>query len=215
MPAEEARRRLKAQMPAAQMAAEANLVIDTNGSYAETGLQVVAGWVELGLALPAPEVRAAEIADADGIAAILNAVVREGGLTALDRTYTPAEERAYLRGLPDRSVMTLARVGIVTAGFQIVEPYAAYTGAMDHVATVGTYVVASARGHGLGAAMSTQTFNRASAMGFTKLVAAIRADNAAAQVFYEGLGFRPCGRLARQVATSAGAVDQLLYELFL
>jgi RimJ/RimL family protein N-acetyltransferase len=141
--------------------------------------------------------------------------VCEGGLTILDRLLTAAQERAFLRRLPPRSRQTLALIGDVIVGFQFVEPYAEYTGAMDHVATMGTYVVAAARGRGVGRAMSAATFAAARELGFAKLVIQVRADNPAGQAFYTGLGFQPCGRLSRQAFVDGRYVDELMYELFL
>jgi len=106
-------------------------------------------------------------------------------------------------------------LGKVIAGFQVVEPYATYTGAMDHVASLGTYVVAPARGHGLGRALSRSTFAAARAAGFSKLVIQVRADNPDAQAFYLALGFEPCGRLSGQAFVDGRYVDELIYELFL
>jgi L-amino acid N-acyltransferase YncA len=176
MSIEEIRQRMVAQMPVEEMVAQADRVIVTDGTRAETGLQVLEGWVALELPFPPPEVRLAGPEDAEGIAAVLNSVVREGGRTAIDRTYTPAQERAFLKRLPARSLLVMAELGAVMAGFQIVEPYAAYTGAMDHVATIGTYVAATARYHGLATAMSEVTFEHARRAGFEKLVAD-RSDN--------------------------------------
>ena len=76
----------------------------------------------------------------------------------IDRTFTPAQERAFLRRLPERAFLMVACLGNVVAGFQVVEPYATYTRSMDHVATVGTYVAEPARGCGLGTALSRATF---------------------------------------------------------
>jgi dephospho-CoA kinase len=215
MPSEEARRRINHQMSLAQMAAQADRVIDTGGTMAETALKVLAAWVELGLPLPALQVRQAAIDDAEGIAAVLNSIMREGGRTVADRTYTPAQERAFLRRLPRRSFLMVALLGKVIAGFQVVEPYATYTDAMDHVASLGTCVVAPARGRGFGRAMSRSTFAAARATGFSKLVIQVRSDNPDAQMFYMALGFKPCGRLSRQAFVDGRYVDELLYELFL
>jgi dephospho-CoA kinase len=215
MSVEEIRRRVAAQMPVEEMIAQADRVIVTDGTRAETGLQVLEGWAALELPFPPAEVRLAGPEDAEGIAAVLNSVVREGGRTTIDRTYTPAQERAFLKRLPARALLVVAELGGVTAGFQIVEPYAAYTGAMDHVATVGTYVAAAARCHGVATAMSEVTFEHVRRAGFEKLIAAIRSDNGGALAFYKRLGFCECGRLAQQVSTGAGRVDQLLSERFL
>lgn len=215
MPAAEVRRRLANQMPPRQMLAQADRVIDTTGTPAETGAQVLAAWADLGLPFPPPRVRTGTPADAGGIAGVLNAIVREGGLTVLDRTLTVAQERAFLRRLPPRARLTVAEMGNVVAGFQIIEPYASYTHAMDHVAVLGSYVLSCVRGQGVGQAMSRATFAAARAAGFTKLVINVRADNPGAQAFYTALGFQPCGRLARQAFVDGRYVDELLYELFL
>lgn len=211
----EARRRLALQMPVRRMVAQADLVIDTGGTPAETHLQVVTAWAQRGLPLPAPTIRPGTLDDADGIRTVLNSIVQEGGLTVLERTRTVAQERAFLARLPARSRLTVAQMGHAVIGFQIIEPYARYTRAMDHVALLGSYVAAGWRGRGVGQALSRDTFAAARAFGFRKLVVSVRADNLAAQRFYERLGFRPCGRLAAQALVDGRYVDELLYELFL
>jgi len=211
----EARRRMAAQMPTQQMISQAHRVIDTSGSRAAAGIQALAAWIALELPLPRPIIRPGSLDDAEAMATVLNSVVREGGWTILDRTLTAAQQRAFLRQLPARARQTLAQIGKVVVGFQFVEPYAQYTGAMDHVATVGSYVIAPLRGRGLGAAMSRATFAAARELGFSKLVITVRADNPGAQAFYGSLGFRPCGRLARQAFVDGRYVDELMYELFL
>jgi L-amino acid N-acyltransferase YncA len=214
MSAQWVRSRLAVQMPFRQMAARADRVIDTGGTIAATRLMVLEAWVDLGSPIPEPLTRTAESDDAEGIAAVLNAVVREGDVSIIDRMFTPAQERAFLRRLPPRARMTVAEVGKVTAGFQVIEPYATYTGAMDHVATMGTYVTAPVRGAGLGHRLSEATFNYARTAGYSKVVIQIRADNPDLQTFYSGLGFRPCGRLARQARVADRYVDVLLFEMF-
>jgi dephospho-CoA kinase len=224
MSAEEVRRRLAAQMPAAEMAARADRVIDTGGTVAETGLLVLEAWSELGLPFPSPLTYPGTVADAEGIAAVLNSIVREGGWTMIDHSLTPAQEREFLSRLPQRARLTVAAVGKTIAGYQIVEPYAAprgragsstYTGAMDHVASMGSYVVAALRRAGLGRRMGEMTFRCARDAGFAKIVISIRADNSHAQAFYAALGFLPCGRLTSQALVDGRYVDVLLFEKFL
>jgi ribosomal protein S18 acetylase RimI-like enzyme len=86
---------------------------------------------------------------------------------------------------------------------------------MDHVASLGTHILAAVRGRGLGHALCAVTWNEARAAGFGKLVIAVRDDNPQAQAFYTGLGFQSCGRLARQAFVDGRCVDELLFELFL
>ena len=109
----------------------------------------------------------------------------------------------------------MAQVGNIIVGFQIIEPYASYTNTMDHVATLGSYIVAPARGRGIGHAMSRATFAYALEAGFTKVVILVRSDNPSAQAFYKRLGFQHCGRLTRQAFVDGRFVDELLFELFL
>jgi dephospho-CoA kinase len=215
MSADEVRRRLARQMPPAQMAAQAHRIIRTDGTTAETAQTVLAAWAELGLPLPAPVIRPATLADCEGTAAVLNSIVREGGRTATGQTFTPAQERAFLRSLPPRAFLNIVLLGRVIAGFQSVEPYATWTHTMDHVASLGTHILAAVRGRGLGHALSAATWAEARAAGFSKLVIAVRADNPLAQTFYTGLAFQPCGRLTRQAFVDGKYVDELLYELFL
>ncbi len=215
MSAAKVRRRLANQMPPKQMLAQADHIIDTNGAIAETCTQVLAAWAELGLPFPPAEIRPATADDAEGIAAIWSSVVREGGLTVVDHAFTVTEERAYLRGLPPRARLTVAVVAGIVAGFQSLDLYATYTGAMDHVGVLGTFVLAPLRGTGLGRAMSRATFEYARQAGVTKLVIDVRADNPEAGAFYTGLGFQPCGRLTRQAFVDGRYVDDLLFEMFL
>jgi len=215
MSADEVGRRLASQMPPAQMAAQAHRIIRTDGTPAETAHAVLAAWIELGLPLPAPAIRQATLADCEGTAAVLNSIVREGGRTVTGQTFTPAQERAFFRSLPPRAFLNIALLGKVVAGFQSVEPYATWTHTMDHVASLGTHILAAVRGRGLGHALSDATWAAARAAGFNKLVIAVRADNPQAQAFYTGLGFQPCGRLARQAFVDGTYVDELLYELFM
>ena len=215
MSADEVRRRLANQMPPAQMADQAQRVIRTDGTTAETAQTVLAAWVELGLGLPSPVIRRAALADCEGTAAVLNSVVREGGRTITGRTFTPAQERTFFRSLPKRAFLNIVLLGRVVVGFQSVEPYATFTHTMDHVASLGTHILAAVRGRGLGHALSATTWAEARAAGFSKLVIAVREDNPQAQAFYAGLGFQPCGRLTRQAFVDGKFVDELLDELFL
>ncbi len=215
MSAEEVRRRLAHQMPAAQMAAQAQRLINTEGTMAETALKVLGAWAALGMPLPSPVIAPGTLEHAEGTAAVLNSIVLEGGRSITGRTFTPAQERAFLRGMPRRSFLTVAFLGRVLVGFQVVAPYATFTHTMDHVASLGTYIVAPVRGRGIGRALSAATWDTARAAGFTKFVITVREDNPEAQGFYRALGFQPCGRLTRQALVDGRYVDELLFELFL
>jgi dephospho-CoA kinase len=215
MTAEEVHRRMAHQMPPAEMARAAHRVINTDGTMAETDLAVLAGWSELRLPLPEPIIRPGGLDDAEGLAAVLNSVVAERNRTVIDRTFTPAQERRFLARLPARSLVTVAQLGRVIAGFQVIEPYAGYTAALAHVGSLGSYVAGSVRGRGLGRRLSAATFAAARHAGYEKLVIQVRGDNPAAQRFYERLGFAQCGTLARQALIDGCYIDEIIYELFL
>jgi dephospho-CoA kinase len=215
MTAEEIDRRLASQMPPEQMAEQADRIIDTSGTVAETGLQVLGCWAGLGLPFPLVELRPMTANDAEGVAAVLNGIVREGGLTVVDHIYSVKEERAFLQSVHPRFHMTVATVAGIIAAFQEIDVYATYTGAMDHVATMGTFVAAPLRCRKIGQALAQVSLAYAREAGFQKIVIQVRADNPDAQGFYTRLGFNLCGRLAKQALFDGQYVDELLYELFL
>ncbi|HEX9116862.1 MAG TPA: dephospho-CoA kinase [Anaerolineae bacterium] len=215
MSAAEVARRRAAQMPPAEMLNHADRVIDSQGTPAATSLQVLVAWCDLGLPLPPPVIRPATLADAGGIAAVIEAIIAEGGLTVLDHPFSLEEELAYLRSLEPRERIMVATVGDVLVAHQSLDLYAKYTHAMDHVGVLGTFVHKALRSQGLGRALSAATIDFARGAGFRKFVITVRADNPGAQAFYLSWGFRPCGRLVAQAFVNGREVDELLYEKFL
>lgn len=211
----EVERRLAHQMRPEQMLRQADRVIDTSGTLAETAIIVCEAWADLGLPLPTPTLRTATPDDAEAIAAVWRAIVAEGGLTVVDPPFTVAQERAYLEQLSPRGRQTVAVVGQIVVGFQSLDPYATFTRAMDHVGVLGTFVLRPWRGRGLGRRLTEATLAHARQVGFAKFVVAVRADNPGAQAFYRALGFQPCGRLTRQAFVDGRYVDELLFEMFL
>ena len=86
-------------------------------------------------------VRDADTGDAEGIVRILNPIIEARVYTALDTPLTVEAERDYLLNFPQRGIWKVAvRSDERLLGFQIVEPFATYTSAFDHVGTIGTYV---------------------------------------------------------------------------
>ena len=193
MSPEDVRRRRAMQMDQEAMMVKVNRVIDTNGTIAAMQAQVLTAWAELGLPLPSLEVRAARSADAEGVASVLKAFVRAGGLAVTDRTLLACEKQSFLETLPARATLTLALAGDLVAGFQTLERYAACVEAMDHVATMGTYVLPALRERGVDMALARATLLYARAAGYQKIVANISADDHQAEAYYRSLGFRPAG----------------------
>lgn len=161
-------------------------------------------------------IRRAAPDDATGICAIWKAIVAEKKYSAIDRPFTIEEERAYIQVLSTREGIFLAETAERrVVGFQTIDLWARPIRSMDHVAQLGTFVLREWRGRGIGRQLAAHTLAFARSAGYEKLVIFVRASNTGAQEFYKGLGFTPCGRLARQVKISGEYDDEILMEMFL
>ena len=146
----------------------------------------------------------------------MRAVVDERVHSAIDRAWPADEERRYLESLSSRQAfhIAIADSGQVV-GCQSLELYSTVLTAMSHVAQVGTFVLPSWRGRGVGPALFELTRPFAVASGYRKLVITVRASNTPALSFYRGLGFVECGRLSKQVVIDGVEDDEVLLEMFL
>jgi L-amino acid N-acyltransferase YncA len=143
-------------------------------------------------------VRRGDLADAAGVAAVLNCVIAEACYTALSGHWTPEAELAFLNTLGPRSQVFLAEVSGRIVGFQVIEPFVAYTDTMDHVAHLGTYVLADHRSRGIGQHLAEATLAFARAQGYEKAVVFVLAQNELGLAYYSALGFERRGTLVRQ-----------------
>lgn len=158
-------------------------------------------------------VRRDDIGDAAGVADVLNSVIAEGCYTALTGRWTPEAELAFLQSLGPRSEVFVAVVAGRIVGFQVIEPFAAYPSAMDHVAILGTYVCADFRGRGIGQRLAEATFVFAREQGYEKAVIYVLAHNEGGLAYYRGLGFAEKGVLARQTRIDRVYYDEVFMEL--
>lgn len=161
-------------------------------------------------------IRRATPADAEGIVAIWAAIVSEKIYSAVDRPFTVEGERAYLQSLSAHEAVVVAEdaEGQIV-GFQTLDRWTKLFHSMDHVGQLGTFVLDSLRGRGVGRQLARQTLPFARSAGYEKLVVFVRAGNTGAQRFYAGLGFSPCGRLGRQVRIADEYDDEIVMEMFL
>jgi L-amino acid N-acyltransferase YncA len=153
-----------------------------------------------------------DLADATGVAAVLNGVIAEGR-TALAGHFTPEAELAFLQGLGPRSELFVAEVGGHIVGFQVIEPFVAYTPTMDHVCQLATYVEAGLRGRGVGRRLAQSMFAFARAYGYEKAVIFVLANNEGGLAYYHGLGFEPRGVLTRQTKITGVYHDEVFLEM--
>lgn len=159
-------------------------------------------------------IRRASAADAAGIAAVLEVIAAERVHSAIDRAWTVAEERRYLKSLSPREAIHVAVddvQGIV--GLQILDVWSPVLNSMAHVGQVGTFLLPEWRGRGLGRQLWRATVAFARDAGYRKFVIQVRGSNTAAQAFYRRLGFQDCGRLSRQVIIDGVEDDEVLMEL--
>ena len=160
-------------------------------------------------------VRRAAPDDDGAISAIWEVVCAERAYTAVNRPFTPQQEREYIASLSDREAIFLAEVEGRVVGFQSLDLWATYTDSFDHVGVMGTFVLPEWRGKSFGRCLAEHTFDFARANGYEKIVIYVRAGNAGAQAFYRSLGFVPKGVLARQVKIDGQYEDEVFMELFL
>jgi L-amino acid N-acyltransferase YncA len=160
-------------------------------------------------------VRRNDLADAAGMAGVLNGVITEGRYTALAGDWTPEAELAFLQSLGPRSEVFVAEVDGCIAGFQVIEPFVSYTPTMDHVAHMGTYVLAEYRRRGLGRRLAAATLAYARAQSYEKLVIYVLAHNEGGRGYYGSLGFETRGTLRRQVRIDGIYYDEIFMEMHL
>jgi len=162
-------------------------------------------------------VREAAPDDAEGVAAVLNAIVAAGEPVAYDAPLTAEAERRYIAAFPERGVFHVAarRDDGVIIGFQSMEPFATYTHAFDHVGVIGTYVARDCRRRGVASRLFAATFEAARRQGFEKIFTYIRADNPAALATYAAQEFQVVGTARRHAKADGRYVDEVIVERFL
>ncbi|MGD8398825.1 MAG: GNAT family N-acetyltransferase [Anaerolineae bacterium] len=158
-------------------------------------------------------VRRDDLADAAGIADVLNAVIGEGCYTALTGHWTPEAESAFLQTLGRRSELFVAETDGRIVGFQVVGPFVNYASSMDHVAHFGTYVLGAHRGQGIGQQLAASTFAFARRHGYEKAVIYVLADNERGLSYYRSLGFEARGTLRRQTRIDGVYHDEVFMEM--
>lgn len=159
-------------------------------------------------------IRTATPEDAQGIIDILNPIIEDGRFTVLTTPFSLEEERAFLENFPARGFVHVAQRpsdGIIV-GFQSLEPFAAYTNAFDHVATIGTYVDLAQRRQGIASQLFTATFKLAREMGYEKLFTYVRGDNPGALKTYLSHGFQVVGTAERQAKINGRYIDEIIIE---
>ena len=152
--------------------------------------------------------------DAQAIVDIFNPIIAARAYTVFDAPFTVEAERAYIERFPDRGVWKVAirASDQRLVGFQVMEPFASYTAAFDHVGTLGTYVDLKARRLGVASRLFESTFDAALTKGYEKVFTFVRSDNPAALAAYRRHGFAVIGTATRQAKIDGRYVDEIMIE---
>ena len=159
-------------------------------------------------------VREVQPDDAEGVVRILNPIIEARIYTVLDTPFSVDAEREFILRFPARGIWKVAvraSDGRVV-GFQVMEPFATYTAAFDHVGTLGTYVDLELRRQGIARRLFEATFAAAQSKGYEKIFTFVRADNPTALATYVRHGFVVIGTAARQARIDGRYIDEVLIE---
>lgn len=159
-------------------------------------------------------IRDATPADAAAVCAIINPIIATRAYTVFDAPFTVEAEHDYMSKFPPRGVWKLAlrEADERVIGFQVLEPWANYSRAFDHVASLGTYVDLTLRRQGVAKALFAATLEAARAKGFEKIFTLVRADNPAALAAYQAHGFEAIGAARRHARIDGRYIDEWLIE---
>ncbi len=159
-------------------------------------------------------VRDVELADAGQIVGILNPIIEARIYTVFSEPFSIEHEQNYIASFPARGIWKVAvrQADQRVLGFQVVEPFAAYTTAFDHVGSIGTYVDLAARRQGIATALFNETFAAAREKGYEKFFTFVRADNVEGLAAYRARGFDVVGTARRHARIDGRYVDEILIE---
>ncbi len=160
-------------------------------------------------------IRKANVQDAEEISNIWTIICSERIFSAVNKPFTPQQERKYISSLSDREGIFVAELKDQIIGFQSLDKWAVYSDSFAHVGVIGTFILPKWRNKEIGSQLAKYTFNFARNNDYEKIVIYVRANNSGAIEFYRKLGFVQKGILSRQVKIDDQYEDELFLELFL
>ncbi len=160
-------------------------------------------------------IRKASVEDAEKIASIWSIICSERTYSAVNKPFTPEQEKEYISNLSDREGIFVAEYKSQIIGFQSLDIWMDYIDSFDHVGTIGTFIHPNWRKKQIGKKLATFMFNFARNNSYEKLVIYVRARNKIAIDFYKDLGFVEKGVLTKQVKIDNVYEDEIFMEKFL
>jgi L-amino acid N-acyltransferase YncA len=132
-------------------------------------------------------IRKADVADAEGMADILNRIILIGGTTAHEQEFSIAKvTRHYINGTAVICCHVAEEAGQII-GFQAVDRHPELPAGWGDI---GTFVDPDVQRSGAGALLFQATCDATRAAGLTAINATIRADNAPGLGYYARRGFQ-------------------------
>lgn len=162
-------------------------------------------------------VRTVREEDAESIAELLKPIIQAGRYTIMDEQLSVDDQLDFIREFPKRGVFNVAvwNESQKIVGTQDVAPISTGSNAFKHVGEISTFVSLNLRRQGIGRRLSQATFREASAQGFLKICATVRADNPQAVSFYLSQGFRIIGTAHKHALVKGKYVDEIFMEKLL
>ena len=160
-------------------------------------------------------IREARVTDAESITRVLNPIIEARANSVFTEPFSVDAEREFIMQFPKCGIFHVAEGDGIVKGFQTIEPFGAYTPALDHVAIIGTFVGFSYQKQGIGKALFQASFVAARAKGYEKLFAFVRSDNTAGLAAYLGQGFEQVGIAKKHAKIDGMYVDEIMIERFL
>lgn len=160
-------------------------------------------------------IRKAVVNDAQAICNIWKVITSEKIFSSIDRPFTLKQEIEYIKSLSDREAIFLAELNGKIVGFQSIDLFSKFILSMSQVGTLGTYILPEYRGKGIGKKLFEESLKFAREFKYEKLVIYVRETNTSALSFYQSLGFKPKGKLEKQVKIEGIYDNEIFLELFL
>lgn len=158
-------------------------------------------------------VRPAIALDAASMARLLNAIIVQGGTSAITHTVSGAELAEWMASNDGRAAWHVAvNADEEVVGFQWIE-------AADYLppeaAEIATFVQIGQTGLGIGSKLFEATRKAARTIGYKWINANIRADNEGGLIYYQSRGFQDYGRIGNYEMADGHVVDKILkrYDL--
>lgn len=153
-------------------------------------------------------IRQASPLDTRAMADLLNAIMEEGGTTAITEPLSPETLSDWLANEGARGAWHVAEDDSgALLGFQWIGPHPDLP---SDACDIATFTRIGQTRLGIGTRLFEATKRAARDLGYGWINAAIRADNAGGLAYYQSRGFEPWGRREGIVLTDGTRIDQIL-----